>query len=284
MGKQPNGSKEKREQKRFHLLVTETGSGRKRLDGEISRTNLVALAISACLAIALLIYLLTAFTPLRNTIPGYPSAETRRASVENLIKVDSLENVLESWAFQVENIQRIVTGQPPRDINTSASLTAFAEIDSGRRAVIAANDSLLREELRKQEALKPKTGLRGGPLEGMLLFPPMKGVVTHPFSAAKGEPYTNITSGEGAMVHAISEGTIILAGRNDRGLFNLVIQHDNDLISVYRNCDKLLHAAGTTVEAGTPVAIPGRQPDGYILHFEMWHRGEAVDPSLFITF
>lgn len=61
---------------------------------------------------ALLVWLLIAFTPLRRTIPGYPSAATRQEAIDNRLKIDSLEKVIETWEFQVGNIRKIVAGEP----------------------------------------------------------------------------------------------------------------------------------------------------------------------------
>ena len=44
---------------------------------------------------------------------------------------------------------------------------------------------------------------------------------------------------------------------------------------------------GDKVSAGTPIAIvggTGNTADGEHLHFELWHKGEAVDPTKYINF
>lgn len=61
---------------------------------------------------AVIVWLLIAFTPLRRTIPGYPSAKTLQEAIDNRLKIDSLEKVVETWEFQVENIRKIATGEP----------------------------------------------------------------------------------------------------------------------------------------------------------------------------
>ena len=44
---------------------------------------------------------------------------------------------------------------------------------------------------------------------------------------------------------------------------------------------------GDKVTAGTAIAIvggTGSTADGDHLHFELWHKGEAVDPTKYISF
>ena len=113
---------------------------------KLDRHQVVSLAVGA-LVVMLLSYLLIAHTPLRRTIPGYPSRETQQAAIENYQKIDSLEKVIDLWAFQVANIQRIATGREPLPIDSmrlekTGTLPAEAE-----RAAQAASDSLLRAQV-----------------------------------------------------------------------------------------------------------------------------------------
>ena len=52
-----------------------------------------------------------------------------------------------------------------------------------------------------------------------------------------------------------------------------------------RDLDK--YQVGDKVKAGTSIAIVGNTGDlstGTHLHFELWHKGEAVDPTRYIKF
>ena len=74
------------------------------------------------LLFALSITALISFTPLREFIPGYPSAESRRTLIQNTIKLDSLQNEVNLWRLQLSNIQRIVTGKEPVRADSILSL------------------------------------------------------------------------------------------------------------------------------------------------------------------
>ena len=50
---------------------------------------------------------------------------------------------------------------------------------------------------------------------------------------------------------------------------------------------KLLKKAGDKVTAGTPIALVGNSGSlttGAHLHFELWYKGETVDPTQYINF
>ena len=86
---------------------------------------------------------------------------------------------------------------------------------------------------------------------------------------------------------AVLDGTVISAGWSDEDGYTIRLQHDGDVISVYKHNQKLMKKTGDKVTAGTPIAIvggTGSTARGDHLHFELWHKGEAVDPTKFISF
>ena len=100
-------------------------------------------------------------------------------------------------------------------------------------------------------------------------------------------PYIDITAPTNSVVMAVLDGTVISAGWSDEDGYTIRIQHEGDIISVYKHNQKLMKKTGDKVSAGTPVAIvggTGKMADGDHLHFELWHKGEAVDPTKYISF
>ena len=252
-----------------------------------TKGNFRLVVAAIVLAIIAGTYCLTAYTPVRRTIPGYPSNETRRKAMENLIKIDSLENVIGMWSYQMTNIQRIVSGKSPIPIDSLAVTPSSS--DESIRGLYAENDSLLREEVRRQEQFNislPKNSTISQ-IEGLHFFTPVKGIITEPYDKAGGHPYVDIAAETGTMVYAVLSGTVISALWNDEVGYVLEIQHDNDIISIYKHNDRLLKKVGETVKAGTPVAQVGNTgtlSTGSHLHFELWHKGTPIDPTLYINF
>ena len=86
---------------------------------------------------------------------------------------------------------------------------------------------------------------------------------------------------------AVLDGTVVFAGWDEDTGYTLVLQHNGDIISVYKRNQKLLKATGESVKAGTPVALVGNSGSlttGDHLHLELWYRGTAVDPAKYISF
>ena len=66
-----------------------------------------------------------------------------------------------------------------------------------------------------------------------------------------------------------------------------MIQHADNVISVYKHNSALLKKIGDKVSAGEAIAIignTGTMSDGPHLHFELWYDGKPVNPENFINF
>ncbi|MBQ9583980.1 MAG: M23 family metallopeptidase [Bacteroidales bacterium] len=241
--------------------------------------------IAAILLLMALTYLLIDFTPLRQTIRGYPSIQSREQALENRLKVDSLEKQLALWAFQVGNIQRVMSGREPIDLDSiSAVQNSGGDVYA---TMYARQDSVLRGLVEKELA----TGsIRRGPdgdIEGLKFFTPVKGMVTEPFNQAINHPYIDIAAEENTPVYSVLDGTVVGSDWSEDFGYVMTIQHSHDLISVYRHNDRLLKQVGDKVKVGTPIASvgnTGRLSTAPHLRLELWHAGEAIDPANYISF
>ncbi len=255
-------------------------------------TRLKLIIVLSIVTIVLIggMFSLVAYTPIRLLIPGYPSYETQKAALDNASKADSLENEIKMWKLQLVNIQRIITGKEPLKMDTTS--TAPTMNDSNITMPIRSTskeDSLLREEVVKQEQFNISSKKDGKivQIEGLLFFPPVKGVVTEEYNRSIGHPYIDIATSANSIVSAILDGTIISAGWTDDAGYTIQIQHSNDLISIYKHNIRIIKQPGERVQAGTPISIvgdAGKLSTGTHLHFELWHKGEPINPTLYINF
>ena len=238
--------------------------------------------------VAVATYLLIDFTPLRRTIRGYPTRATREAALENRLKIDSLERLVQLWAFQVGNIQRVMSGREAMDLDSIAALQSATGETDMYATMYAKQDSILRGIVEEETALDlSQADSHGTLLEGLDFFTPLKGMVTEPYNLAINHPYIDIAADENATVYSILDGTVVSAGYNEDTGYVMIIQHGNDLVSIYKHNDRLLKQAGDKVKTGTPIAIvgnTGRLATGVQLHLELWHAGEAIDPAKYISF
>ena len=255
-----------------------------RANGIRSILTIVLLVIFLIVSVTLLI----SYTSLREFIPGYPSAQSRQDLIQNAIKIDSLQNEINLWRLQLANIQRITTGQKPLAIDRLLNLHGMGDTTARVEGDYAKDDSLLRATVFKEEQFNLSAREHKiEQIEGLHFFPPLKGVVTEEYNPAIGHPYIDIAAPENSVVSAVLNGTVIHAGWDDENGYTIQLQHDNNLVSVYKHNSKLLARTSDKVTAGTPVALVGNTgtlSSAPHLHFELWHKGEPINPAQYINF
>ena len=254
---------------------------------KFTRIGVLVTAITVIVVTISVIFCIIAFTPVRALIPGYPDARTKHDAIQNAIRIDSLENVITKWELYSENLRRVVDGQEPLKIDSLMEVRRSAASTAADMKEIAQKDSLLRKEVADEDRFDIKSNSsRTLLIEGMHFFTPLKGVVSQGYDKAL-HPYIDITAPGNSVVMSVLDGTVISDGWTDTEGYTIRIQHEGDIISVYKHNQKLMKKTGDKVTAGTPIAIlggTGSLSDGEHLHFELWHKGEAVDPTKYISF
>ena len=244
-----------------------------------NKVQLVYGIITAVLALLLVSYCLFAFTPLRTIIPGYPNAHSKREAVTNALKIDSLENALLRWNLYAEHLDRVLTGEQTANYDSLVRLGTARYLSDKSAAELARRDSLLREAVQKEDQFGVSNRAeRDLPLEGMHFFTPLKGVVSTGYDRVL-HPAVDLSAPTGSVVSAVLDGMVVFTGWDAEAGYVIILQHRGDLISIYSNNQKVLHTAGESVKAGTPVALVGDH-----LHFELWKNGPSVDPTRYISF
>lgn len=272
---------------RFRLVILDDDTHQHLYKLRFTKTTGTVAVISTVVMFAVIIFCIIAFTPVRTFIPGYPDARSKRAAIQNAMRIDSLENVIFRWELYSENLRRVVEGEEPLKIDSIIKAAYDPSVKEADLEELAKKDSLLRQNVREEEQFGISgTGKRSLPIEGMHFFPPLKGVISQGYDPAV-HPYIDITAPEGSVVKATLDGTVIYAGWSEDTGHTIQIQHEGDIISIYKHNEKLLKKVGDKVTAGSPIALVGNTgglTTGDHLHFELWHNGETVDPARYIKF
>jgi murein DD-endopeptidase MepM/ murein hydrolase activator NlpD len=252
------------------------------------RANVVGIITAIfVIAIAIITYFTLSYTPLRYTINGYPTKESKQIAVENQLRLDSLENVIAMWAFHVSNIQRVVTG---REVITLDSLNTITASDKTKYydALYASQDSILRSEVESAESLQiGGNRVKIDEIDGLHMFHPAKSIIIEPFNNRLNHPYLTLKTDSDAPIYAILDGSVVSIHWSDDSGYTLWIQHDNNILTIYRNIAKSIVSMGDRIKSGSVIAVAGNTQDqesGMLLQFEMWHKGKAIDPTEYIKF
>lgn len=271
----------------FRLTLVDDKTHKHLWSAHFTKVGFIVAIISALVMLSAAVFCVVAYTPVRTFIPGYPDAHSKRAAIQNAIRIDSLENVIYRWELYSENLRRVVEGQEPLKIDSLINAAQASRTATANAADLLSKDSLLREVVREEEEFGISArNKRDLPIEGLHFFTPLKGVVSQGYDANI-HPYIDITAPAGSVVKATLDGTVIFSGWSEEAGNTIQIQHESDIVSIYKHNEKLLKKVGEKVTAGAPIALVGNTGDistGTHLHFELWHKGETVDPTLYIKF
>lgn len=269
---------------RFKLILQEEGTFAERWSMRVQPNQLRALAVLSALVVAGITYVIIALTPLKEVVvPGYVASETRAMQADSWRVTDSLSTIVGRQSRYLNNLRAILAGDLPADALAitpdmiEADPTGTGPIDTTSTAALDG----LRERVEKEDAFavnRPNALSESG-----LWMPPVEGTISSPWNPGIGHWGVDLVAPANTAVKAVGEGSILFAGFTSGGGHTVMIQHDENRVSVYMHNSRTLVSTGDRVNQGEPVAIIGNTGDhstGPHLHFEWWESGVAIDPAL----
>jgi len=253
----------------------------------LSRFQILTRLLSALLLIATLTSLLLAYTPLREYIPGYSPPHLSKDLIHLSLKTDSLlaEIKLKEQKFRL--VEKVLRGE---DLNDSIYYDSINNIAVDYGALVASQrDSLFRESVEREDRFNVLSESSNKPqeLRNIAFYAPLKGMITAHFDLQTEHYGLDVVAPENEAIKASLPGTVILSSWTTETGYTIAIQHENDLISFYKHNSVLLKRIGEVVLAGDVIAIIGNSGElstGPHLHFELWHKGKAINPEHHILF
>lgn len=239
------------------------------------------------LLVAGVIYLILAFTPVIEYLPGRINNQTRETLVNYNLKIDSLKEVAEKQDRYLANIKNLMEGNHTIDSVLNAPELPSTDDISIVTSELEKEFAAAFEEREKYNLTSYATSV--GTLQELNLYRPTSGVVIRNFSPQERHYGVDIAENPGESVLAIHGGTVVMSDYTAKEGYTIAIQHRENLVSIYRNCHRLLKEVGEKVSAGEVIATLGSNSDKEgktkpYLHFELWHRGKALDPNIYIAF
>lgn len=271
---------------KYRLVILNEDTFEERFAIKLTRLNVfVIVSLSTILLVAATTFLI-AFTSLRELIPGYSSTALKKQATVLNYKVDSLQKVITINENYYASIKRVLTGDVKTvEFNKDSVIEAAKQEISSINLVPSQKDSLLREKVDKED--KYNLFESSLTLSNFVLFPPVNGTISEPYDIEKKHFAVDIVVAKDTPVKATADGTIIFAEWTVETGYVVIIEHTQDLISVYKHNSSITKEQGELVKAGEVIAMAGNSGEyttGPHLHFELWNRGYSVNPTNFIDF
>ena len=270
---------------KYRLVVLNEDTFEERLTFKLNRLNVFVFSIILVFTLILATSIFIAFTPLREYIPGYSSVTLKKNAVQLAYKTDSLQQVIKINELYFSSIKKVLKGDVSSVNFNKDSIIEAAKIDlTGIEINTSKEDSLLREKVSLEDKYNP---LINNSEINFVLFPPVKGTISHEFNAREKHYAIDIVTSKDAPVKSAADGTVIFSEWTTQTGYVIIIEHSNNLISVYKHNSQLSKEQGTLVKAGEVIATAGNTGElstGPHLHFELWSDGYPIDPTNFIDF
>lgn len=110
---------------------------------------------------------------------------------------------------------------------------------------------------------------------------PVAGPIIRPYTKGKNEGI-DISAAAGTAVRAAAAGEVAAITRDTDQVPILVLRHDNGLLTVYANIDKIAVKKGDKIKRGQNIAVV-RASDPAFVHFEVRKGFESVDPEPYLN-
>lgn len=268
---------------KYRLVVINDETFEEKVSLKLSRLNVFLVMSTVAILLIGSTILLIAFTPLREYIPGYSSTALRRTSIQLVHKTDSLERALATERLYIDNLRNVINGTP---IDPTAAQRDSVAIATGEDMAPSAADSSMRQLVEAEERFNVNSN-NGSNLLNISFIPPVQGLISSAFNKSENHFGVDVTAKKNTPIKSCMSGTIVFSDWTTDAGYVVIIQHEEALISTYKHCSAVLKKLGDYVQAGEAIAIignSGKHTSGPHLHFELWHRGIAVNPESYIAF
>ena len=263
-------------------------------DGIFWKVSLSLLSLWACIVgvVAMILFvllLLMAYTSILDILPKYRTQSERlnEQLTEHIMRLDMMERNMNDILAYNEAVATIMGGSTPTLHSTI--LTDTIRYDKSRILPTRA-DSLLRDALESITGEYSLSNTKPLQSESARFSTPMRGSIIRNFDAPESSYDIAIMSLDGeSSVMSVERGTVLAVEEQADGTLNVMIQHTEGYISVYKNLGETLVRKGQSVQSGAVIGrIRTSAGEGIeeknILTFELWYNGTAVDPELYILF
>jgi murein DD-endopeptidase MepM/ murein hydrolase activator NlpD len=248
-----------------------------------SRFQLISLIFLSLIVTFSLAYVLLSYTFFTSLLPSSVRDKSRNEVMrvhEQVLELDRQVNLQDQF---IKNLQSVILGSISVDsVYYEADLKSDdLKIDSVKTKA----ESLLEATVmtRKTELIRSQPSF---PSE-LFLLEPLVGTVSQKFNPSQGHLGIDVVTKENEPVLAPLKGVVVFSAFSEEDGWVLILNHPNEIVTVYKHCNKILRTVGDQIRPGDPIALVGNtgaSSSGAHLHFELWSANSAVDPLKYLSF
>ena len=269
---------------KYRLVLLNDSTYEEKTSFKISRLNVFSVLFALMFIVVLTTSGILFFTPVREYIPGYSSTSLQKQANLLSYKTDSLRQIVFLNDQYINSLKKVLTGDL-ETIEYKPDSVVYKDAMDIQIIEKSKEDSILRQLVNNEDKYNLENINKNK--DFYLLSAPINGAVSQNYSIADDHLAIDISVDIGTPVKAVSNGRVILSEWTTQTGYVLIIDHGNDLISVYKHNSKLLKSQGEIVKQDEIIALSGNSgvlTSGPHLHFELWSEGFSIDPNTLINF
>lgn len=275
---------------KYRLLIVSESTLEEVVSVQRSGFLFVWYLLGLVIAIFIVTSLLINFTSLRHVLPGNEDALLRSQVEKQMLKTDSLQRQFNVNQLYLSNLQAILNGgEPVQKSSVAQSDRAF----KANQVNVKIGQKSQREkafdaqyEQNEQFKLNSFTNHSVNPLIPAFSNP-MAGDLLQHVDFSRGIFGITIAAVANRTVAAVSDGVVVFSGFTPDANYVILIQHDNQFLSIYKNMDYVFKTVGDRVHGGEVIGMlqkPTEPDQRALLHFELWKSGVPRNPEDYIVF
>lgn len=255
----------------------------------------ISATITGAIVLVVFTIILIRSTPLREYVIGTSfDGYERAALLDAYSRIDSMEQVARAHEQYLNNIKQVINGDVGDATAEAAGSQSVGEVavpPSSRVADIGlSEDELALRELVESGApydLPENPGASRTGISSYTFYSPIKGIISSSFNAQEQHYAVDIAVKQNEPVRTTLSGHVVFASYTPETGYVVIVQHGNNLLSLYKHCASIIKKVGSFVRGGEVIAFAGNTGSlttGPHLHFELWYNGNPVNPTDYIAF
>ena len=265
----------------YKVVVSSEDTFEEKLSFKANKINVFLIMLLYSIILIAFTISIVFFTQIREMVPGYSSSDLLNRAIYLTKKTDSLEQQIALNNKFYKSIEDVLSGNVDEFISRD-ELSIDSNLIKPDVFTISTNlqDSILRKYVENED----KFNLTNNELviENKMFFSPIKGEITQSFNFNENHFAIDIAADIGTPVKSVLDGKIIFSEWSLETGYVVVVDHGENIISVYKHNSKTLKEQNDFVQAGEVIAYSGNQGNlssGPHLHFELWKNGTPIDPE-----
>ena len=270
----------------YKVVVSSEDTFEEKFAFKASKINIFVLMLVYSVILISFTISIVFFTQLRELVPGYSSSDLLNRAFYLTQKTDSLERQIELNNKFYKSIEDVLSGKTDEFIERD-NIPIDSSLNEKNLSSIFPNseDSILRNYVDSQD----KFNLTKNELviENKMFFSPITGDITQPFNFEENHFAIDVAADIGTPVKSILDGKILFSEWSVDTGHVIIVDHGDNIVSVYKHNSKSLKEQNDFVQAGEVIAYSGNQgslSSGPHLHFELWKNGTPIDPEPLLNF